>query len=231
MSEFLGNNNPFYFEKDIKLLNGDILSLRNAITADAETVVNFFKVTSDESDNLSFSSDEYFVTPYEEKIVISNINRNSKTIMILGFIDEVLCCIAELNSSAELRLSHNVEIVISNINRNSKTIMILGFIDEVLCCIAELNSSAELRLSHNVEYSITVLKDFWGMGIGNAITNEIIEFAKEKNIKNIVLSVRRENSAAINLYKKYGFKTVGIKKDYICIDGKYDDEISMQLQL
>ena len=69
------------------------------------------------------------------------------------------------------------------------------------------------------------------MGIGNAITDEIIEFAKEKNIKNIVLSVRRENSAAINLYKKYGFKTVGIKKDYICIDGKYDDEISMQLQL
>lgn len=189
MSEFLGNNNPFYFEKDIKLLNGDILSLRNAITADAETVVNFFKVTSDESDNLSFSSDEYFVTPYEEKIVISNINRNSKTIMILGFIDEVLCC------------------------------------------IAELNSSAELRLSHNVEYSITVLKEFWGIGIGNAITKEIIEFSKEKNIKNIVLSVRRENSAAINLYKKYGFKTVGVKKDYICIDGNFDDEITMQLQL
>ena len=189
MSEFLGNNNPFYFEKGVKLLNGDILSLRNAITADAETVVNFFKVTSDESENLSFSSDEYFVTPYEEKIVISNLNRNSKTIMVLGFIDDVLCC------------------------------------------IAELNSSAELRLSHNVEYSITVLKEFWGIGIGNAITKEIIEFAKEKNIKNIVLSVRRENSAAINLYKKYGFKTVGIKKDYICIDGKYDDEISMQLQL
>ena len=166
MSEFLGNNNPFYFEKDIKLLNGDILSLRNAITADAETVVNFFKVTSDESDNLSFSSDEYFVTPYEEKIVISNINRNSKTIMILGFIDEVLCC------------------------------------------IAELNSSAELRLSHNVEYSITVLKEFWGIGIGNAITKEIIEFAEEKNIKNIVLSVSRENSAAICPAHAYAGNTV-----------------------
>ena len=69
------------------------------------------------------------------------------------------------------------------------------------------------------------------MGIGNAITNEIINFAKEKNVKNIVLSVRQENSAAINLYKKYGFKTVGVKKDYICIDGNFDDEITMQLQL
>ena len=189
MNDFSKVESPFYFEKEIRLLNGDNLLLRNAITSDAETVVNFFRVTSDESENLSFSSDEYFVTPYEEKIVISNINRNSKTIMILGFIDNVLCC------------------------------------------VAELNSSAEIRLSHNVEYSITVRKDFWGMGIGNAITDEIIEFAKEKNIKNIVLSVRRENSAAINLYKKYGFKTVGIKKDYSCIDGKYDDEISMQLQL
>lgn len=189
MSEFLGNNNPFYFEKDVKLLNGNILSLRNAITSDAETVVNFFKVTSDESENLSFSSDEYFVTPYEEKIVISNLNKNSKTIMILGFIDDVLCC------------------------------------------IAELNSSVEIRLSHNTEYSITVLKNFWGIGIGSAVTNEIIDFAKDKNVKNIVLSVRGENSSAINLYKKYGFKTVGIKKDYIYIDGKYDDEISMQLQL
>lgn len=189
MSEFLGSNNPLYFEKDIKLLNGDVLSLRNAIIADAETVVNFFKLAADESDNLSFSSDEYFVTPYEEKIIISNINKNNKTIMLLGFIDDILCC------------------------------------------IAELNSSAEIRFSHNVEYSITVLKDFWGMGIGNATTKEIIKFAKEKNVKNIVLSVRQENSAAINLYKKYGFLTVGIKKDFICINGKYDDEISMQLQL
>ena len=171
MSEFLGNNNPFYFEKDIKLLNGDILSLRNAITADAETVVNFFKVTSDESDNLSFSSDEYFVTPYEEKIVISNINRNSKTIMILGFIDEVLCC------------------------------------------IAELNSSSELRLSHNVEYSITVLKDSWGMGIGNAITKDRLEAVRESD------AILREEFANAGLDKTVwqyftavpDFKSVGVR--------------------
>lgn len=189
MNDFSKVESPFYFEKEIRLLNGDNLLLRNSITADAETVVNFFKVTADESENLSFSSDEYKVSPYQEKIAISNFNRDDKSIMVLGFIDDVLCC------------------------------------------IAELISPAEIRLSHNVEYSITVLKNFWGMGIGNIVTDELIKFAKSKNIKNITLSTRRENSAAINLYKKYGFKTVGVKKDYICIDGNFDDEITMQLQL
>lgn len=189
MKKILGEDSSFYFEENINLSDKKILYLRNALTSDAESVVNFFKVASDETNNLSFSSDEYNITPYQEKIAISSFNRDKKSIMILGFIDDILCC------------------------------------------VAELISPIEIRLSHNVEYSITVLKDFWDMGIGNAVTNKIIEFAKEKNIKNIVLSVRRENSAAINLYKKYGFKTVGIKKDYIYIDGKYDDEISMQLQL
>lgn len=189
MNNFLEVDSLFYFQKEFKLSTGNNLFLRNAITTDAETVVQFFKLASDESENLSFSSDEYFVTPYEEKILISNINKNSKSIMLLGFIDDVLCC------------------------------------------IAELISPTEIRLSHNVEYSITIVKNFWGMGIGNIVTKELINFAKYKGIKNIILTVKGENSAAINLYKKYGFKTVGIKKDYICIDGNYDDEITMQLQL
>ncbi|WP_300280449.1 GNAT family N-acetyltransferase [Peptacetobacter sp.] len=185
----LDNKSNFYFEKEVFLSCGKTLYIRNAIGSDAESVVNFFKIASDETENLSFSSEEFNIIPFQEKMVISTFNKSEKSIMLLGFIDDVLCC------------------------------------------VAELFSPKEARLSHNAEYSITVLKKFWDIGIGNAITKNIINFAKSKNIKNITLSVRGENSAAINLYKKYDFNIIGIKKNYIQINEKYDDEILMQLQL
>jgi ribosomal protein S18 acetylase RimI-like enzyme len=43
-------------------------------------------------------------------------------------------------------------------------------------------------------------------GIGNFLLNNIINQAQLKNCKNIVLDVSKENTIAIKLYKKYGFK-------------------------
>ncbi|TQQ85686.1 GNAT family N-acetyltransferase [Peptacetobacter hominis] len=179
----------FYYSKNFSLENNKILTLRNAVTSDAEEIVAFFKEVSDESLNLSFSSDEYEISPYQEKVFISSINRNYSSIIILGFID-----------------------------------------DEI-CCIAEMISPPERRLSHNSNFSITVRKKYWNMGIAKTVIPEAIDYAKTVDIKNITLSVRSENSAAINLYKRFGFEVCGIRKDYICINGNYDDEIIMQLQI
>lgn len=47
----------------------------------------------------------------------------------------------------------------------------------------------------------------------------LINKAKEKSIL-ITLEVNEENKSAINLYKKYGFQTIGIRKKYY--NNKFD---------
>ncbi len=51
-------------------------------------------------------------------------------------------------------------------------------------------------------------------GVGNKLLNYLIEKYKEKDIKNITLEVKEDNIPAINLYKKYGFKSVSVREKY-----------------
>ena len=51
-------------------------------------------------------------------------------------------------------------------------------------------------------------------GIGDKLLNYLIEKYKEKDIKNITLEVKEDNIAAINLYKKYGFKKASTREKY-----------------
>ena len=51
-------------------------------------------------------------------------------------------------------------------------------------------------------------------GIGNKLLNYLIEKYQDNSIKNITLEVKEDNIAAINLYKKYGFKKVSTREKY-----------------
>ncbi|NEZ74393.1 ribosomal-protein-alanine N-acetyltransferase [Clostridium botulinum] len=62
--------------------------------------------------------------------------------------------------------------------------------------------------------NIAVHPNYRGLGIGNILMNEIIDICKEHNLTGITLEVRESNTAAKNLYYKYGFKDSGIRKDY-----------------
>lgn len=51
-------------------------------------------------------------------------------------------------------------------------------------------------------------------GIGSELLASLIKKAREKNLKFLTLEVRESNQAAINLYKKFGFKVEGVRKNY-----------------
>lgn len=61
---------------------------------------------------------------------------------------------------------------------------------------------------------IEVLKEYQRQGIASKLLEFFIEDCKNKQIKNITLEVKIDNAKAINLYKKYGFKQVAIRKKY-----------------
>lgn len=51
-------------------------------------------------------------------------------------------------------------------------------------------------------------------GIGGFLLNNLIEISKEFNVKKIELEVNEKNFSAIKIYRKKGFKDVGIRKKY-----------------
>lgn len=48
-------------------------------------------------------------------------------------------------------------------------------------------------------------KKYWGKGIGSMVINELIDYARNNNIKSLWLTVIQENERAIKLYSKLGF--------------------------
>lgn len=68
--------------------------------------------------------------------------------------------------------------------------------------------------------NIVTRKNMRNMGIASSMLSSLINICKENNIKLLNLEVKSQNTIAINLYKKYNFKEVGLRKKYY--DNTYD---------
>lgn len=87
------------------------------------------------------------------------------------------------------------------------------------------------RMSHRAEVGISVVKEYWGMGIGSALMEAIISFAKERGIRQLNLEVRSDNERAIRLYEKFGFQKLVTFPAFFRIDGRDVDFDLMNLDL
>lgn len=62
--------------------------------------------------------------------------------------------------------------------------------------------------------TIAIAPEFRRKKIGEALLNRILKDCYKNEIKYITLEVRVSNKAAIGLYEKYGFKSLGTRKGY-----------------
>ncbi len=84
--------------------------------------------------------------------------------------------------------------------------------------------------THVGSLGIIVQKKFRDLGIGfNLIDKAIRESKRLYNKEKIILSCFSDNERALYLYKKIGFKMVGIRKKQFYMDSDYYDEIMMEL--
>ncbi|BAT72062.1 ribosomal-protein-alanine N-acetyltransferase [Thermosulfidibacter takaii ABI70S6] len=60
--------------------------------------------------------------------------------------------------------------------------------------------------------NIAVDPDYQGKGIGSTLLREVVRICEEEMVSSLVLEVRVSNKSAINLYKKFGFEMVGVRK-------------------
>jgi RimJ/RimL family protein N-acetyltransferase len=120
---------------------------------------------------------------------------------------------------------------IKNINNSNKSCMLIGRIDGILASIVSLSGSERERIAHRGEIAVSVRKDYWSLGVGSAMMEELIQFAKKAGIEVIGLEVKSDNSNAIHLYEKFGFKRIGTYEKFFKIDGKYYNSELMNLYL
>lgn len=62
--------------------------------------------------------------------------------------------------------------------------------------------------------NIAVSPDFRRKKVGEKLLKRIVDECYENMAKYITLEVRVSNTPAINLYEKYGFKSLGVRKGY-----------------
>lgn len=66
-------------------------------------------------------------------------------------------------------------------------------------------------------------------GIAETMIKDLLSRCREDGVSNISLEVRKSNAPAINLYLKFGFDLVGLRKDYYINDS--EDAIIMAMEL
>ena len=99
----------------------------------------------------------------------------------------------------ELESKNSKYIVVKDIESNNEIVGFAGikiFIDE-----------ADIM-------NIVVKKSYRNKGIGSLLLENLLLLCNKSNLKSLSLEVNEKNIPAINLYKKFGFKNIGIRKNY-----------------
>ena len=125
---------------------------------------------------------------------------------------------------------HEVEEFIRRINSDPKSVMYFAWKNEDIVGSANI-SGMKRRMSHRANFAISVAKSEWGSGIGSALLEKCISFAKDNEIEIINLDTRSDNFRAISLYKKFGFVKIGRMPAFSKINGEYIDADLMYLDL
>ena len=96
--------------------------------------------------------------------------------------------------------------------------------------IGVLGSQCKLR--HRAEFGISIARQFWGLGIGQALTAACIACAKEAGYAQLELDVVANNTSALSLYKKFGFVEYGRNpRGFLSRNLGYQELILMRLEL
>ena len=75
--------------------------------------------------------------------------------------------------------------------------------------------------------NIVVKKSWRNQGVGNLLLNNLVYLCKKLNLSSLSLEVNEDNQSAIHLYEKFGFKRIGLRKNYY----KNNDGIVMEYSL
>jgi L-amino acid N-acyltransferase YncA len=117
-------------------------------------------------------------------------------------------------------------------SRNPRHPVIVALRDDRVQGWAALNSFNPREAYRFVaDLSIYVAREARGTGVGSALMADLIERARAVDYHKIVLATFPHSAAALGLYERFGFRTVGDYKEQGLLDGRWTDTRIMELLL
>ena len=122
---------------------------------------------------------------------------------------------------------------LENSLHSQKSIYLLAMDADVIAGQANFSCNEQrARIAHWGTVGITVRSSYWRQGIGSALMQRLIAFARDTaQAEMMQLEVRSDNAAAIALYEKFGFVKTGTFPRMIKIADRYYDCDTMVLCL
>ncbi len=94
--------------------------------------------------------------------------------------------------------------------KSPNEIEIIAFIDDKVAGTAGIEAiGAKYKVRHRAEFGISVLREYWGLGLGKALAKACIQCAKDAGYVQLELNVVAENKRAISMYQDLGFEEFG----------------------
>lgn len=118
---------------------------------------------------------------------------------------------------------------VEDINEDKAAVFLTCEVDGKIVGDCELRAQTLVKTRHRAGIGIGILKEYWGLGIGTAMFERLIELAYEnKYIEQLELDFVEGNARGRALYEKMGFRITAVKNNAIRLpDGTHLNEYSM----
>lgn len=88
------------------------------------------------------------------------------------------------------------------------------------------------KVAHRARFGISVLQEYWGMGIGRVLMEASIDCARRAGYSELELEVVADNQRAVSLYRRAGFEEYGRNpRGYRSAASGYQELVHMRLEL
>jgi RimJ/RimL family protein N-acetyltransferase len=84
---------------------------------------------------------------------------------------------------------------------------------------------------HRAHVGLGMLPEYRGKGVGRALLEEALGWARSQRVRKLSLEVIASNKRAVALYRSFGFVQDGVNRRHFKIKGRYVDNIHMALWL
>ncbi len=112
-------------------------------------------------------------------------------------------------------------------------IQLVAVVDGAVVGIAGIEAiGTKYKVRHRAEFGVSVAKDFWDLGIGQALMAACVECARAAGYIQLELNVVAENTRAVSMYQKAGFVEYGRNpKGFRSRITGFQEVIDMRLEL
>ncbi len=119
------------------------------------------------------------------------------------------------------------------LNASETEAMLACTVDGRIAGNCQITWNRRIKTGHRANVAIALLKEFWGLGIGTRMFEEMIRIAEaDPAILQLELEFIEGNSRARALYEKMGFRITGVNPDAIRLkDGSFRNEYVMMKKI